>query len=396
MRIKMFLIIWFIMAATSSAGFSQLTKSLKIEMSYDDNAFRNYRSLSDYVTQLNLYLARDYERDSWAARLYYDGNFNFFAEYTDRFSHYHRIGVAASHSFGEKSGAFNSGGNLVIKRNKSLYDYTNYVQGSGYVNAKLRPVESVIGQLGYIFKYRDYQNLPEFTHFEHQLFGRLSWFLPTNSSLILYARYGLKDYESQTIATMVTDTLSSNQGMGRGNNVGSRTSVVYSEVQTPSTSQFIGSVKLGQSITSTTGFSVQYLRRLSLTSSARYSTVAGEVWTYSTEDDLFDDPYGYEGHEIGAVWTQLLPWQTTFKLGYDTYIKNYSLEALDLEGLSLVENRKDTRDLIWFNINKRFSQKSVFRNFQIYVDFYYLNNDSNDPYFNYDNNVFTFGTGVSF
>lgn len=395
MRTKIFTEVLLMALVLSSAGLAQTTKNVTVEMSYDDNSFRNYRGLSDYVTQLSLYLARDYGKDLRGARLFYDGNFNLFAEYSDRFSHYHKIGLAASRSIGEKGNALNLGGNVAIRRYDSVYDYTNYVQASGYLNYKFRPEESIVTRLGYLIKYRDYENLPEFSHYEHQLFGRFSWFLPSNTSLILYGRYGLKDYQSQTIATVVADSLGSNSERGRGHGRGG-TSVVYSEVQTPSTSQFIGSVKVGQSVTPSTGLSVQYLRRINLTNPARYSTIAGEVWTYNTEDDLFDDPYGYEGHEISTALTQMLPWQMIVKLGYDRYIKKYSYEAFDLEGLSLAEDRDDTRDLIWFSISKRFSQQGAFRNFQIYLDFYYLSNDSNDPYFNYDNNVFTFGSGFSF
>lgn len=398
MRTKMLLGVLLTLFALSATGFSQTTKSITVEMSYDDNSFRNYKGLSDYITQLNLYLAREYEKDLWAARLYYDGSFSFFAEYTDRFSHYHKIGLAASRSLGENGSALNLGGNVVIKRYQSSYDYTNYVQGTGYVNTKIRPAESLIAQLGYILKYRDYENLPKFAYYEHRLSGRLSWFLPTNTSLIFHARYGLKDYETQTIATVISDSLISGTGHGRGSHRGSSTSVFYSNYETPSTSQFIGSVKVGQSVTSTTGLSVQYLRRINLTNGARYSTVAGEVWTYNTEDDLFDDPYGYEGHEVSAVWTQILPWQTSFKLGYDSYFKNYSVEALDLDGqpLPISENRKDRRYLIWLAVNKSFPKRSLLRNFQTYLDFSYLGNDSNDLYFKYYNSVFTFGTGYSF
>lgn len=396
-QIKWLLLLGLILLGANSAGLSQTTKSVTIEMAYNDNAFRNYQNLSDYVTQLNIYLARDLTTDLWAARLYYDGSLNFFAQYTDRFSHYHKVGFGASRAIGQAGSALNLGANIALNKYRTVYDYTDYVQGTGYVNYKFRPANSVIAQLGYLLKYRDYQNLPEFNHFEHQLFSRVSWFLPTNTSLIFYARYGLKYYDTQTTSTVVTDSLGAIDGKGRGSSRDSGTSrVIYSEYQTPSTSQFIGSIKLGQSVTSTTGLSLKYLRRFRLGTGARYSYDFGELWTYSTEDELFDDPYSYDGQEISTALTQILPWQTTLKLGFDHYIKNYSVEALDLDGLSLAETREDTREIVWFSATKRFSQKSVFKNFQISADFYYLNNDSNDPYFRYDNSVFTFGTGFSF
>jgi len=140
---------------------------------------------------------------------------------------------------------------------------------------------------------------------------------------------------------------------------------------------------------------VQVLRRVQLENGARYSYDLGELFSYSSEDDLFDDPYSYGGHEIGAALTQLLPWQITAKLGYDYLLKNYDYEALDLSGEPLASGdmRKDTRNIFWLSLTK----KMLFiRRMQVSFDLYFLENDSNDPYFNYDNTVFTFGTGMSF
>lgn len=377
----------------SSVVQSQTTSSVSVGVTYDDNAFRNYQEVSDYITQLNFYVAKDYEEVLWNFRLFYDGSLNIFAEYGDRFYHFHKVGVAASRPFGNSGGLFNFGGNVALNRYREPYDYINYVQGFGYANVRFKPSGSLITQFGYTLKYRNYDNLPEFSHFEHQGFGRVSWFLPTKTSLIFYSRIGLKDYESQTVTT--TSDLSEG-GMGRGPGHGRNPgSVVISEYQTPTTSQLIASVKLGQSITTNTGLSIQVLRRLQLEEGARYSYDIGEFFSYSSEDELFDDPYSYEGYEMGTALTQLLPWQVTAKLGYDHLIKNYDYEAINLTGDPLIsgEERKDTRDVFWMSLNK---SMLWFRNMQFSIDFYYVKNDSNDPYFNYDNSVFTFGTSMSF
>ncbi|NIR52019.1 hypothetical protein GWO43_25715 [candidate division KSB1 bacterium] len=393
---QMFSIAFIIMMTITTAGYSQFTKSVSVEMVYDDNSFRNYKGLSDYITQVNVYLARDFQSEALVTRLYYDGNVNVFTEYSDRLSHHHKVGAAFSRFLGSKGEALNFGANIRLSRYRDVYDYSNYGQATGYANFKAKPDDAIITQFGYVVKYRDYENLPEFSHFEHQLFGRFSWFLPTSTSLILYTRYGLKDYETQTVVTGARDM--SNIGHGRGGRQGESGGVVISEQEAPSASQFIGSLKFGQSLSSITGLSFQYLRRINLSDAARYSALAGEIWNYNTEDDLFDDPYAYQGHEMSTVLTQLLPWQTRVKMGYDRYIKNYGYEALDLNGepLLIPEDRRDTRNVVWFNLTKQFSQKSAFRNFELSLDFYYLNNNSNDPYFNYDSSVFTFGTGFSF
>lgn len=382
----------------TTSGFGQTTKSVTVQMAYDDNAFHNYQAVTDYITQLNIYLAKDFRKTDWSTRFYYTGNLNFFTEYTDRFSQYHKFGMASSKALGESGAVLNLGGNVAVNRYKELYDYTNYVQSSGYINAKIRPAQSVAFQVGYIVKYRDYENLSEFTHFEHRLYGRASFFLPTKTSVILYSRYGLKDYKSQTMTTVITDTLNTSSGMGRGPGSSTSATVIYSDVQTPSTSQFIGSIKVGQSLTAKTGLSVECLRRISLTNSARYSSATGEVWTYNTEDELYDDPYGYEGHAISTSLTQMLPWRTTVKMGYNYLIKDYAVQAFDLEGESFAApvNREDTRSYLWLSIDKKFLRKSAFRNVRFFMDFYYMKNDSNDPYYNYDNSVFTFGSGFSF
>lgn len=374
-------------------GFGQTVKSVAVEVGYDDNAFRNYRSLSDYITQLNLYLARDVQKPHWTARIYYDGRFDIFAENSDRFSHYHKMGLLVTRGFADSE--LNAGGYVALNRNLELYNYTNYFQLSGFANYKVKPGESIIAQLGYIGKYRNYENLPAFNHFEHQVFGRLSWFLPTKTSMIFYARFGLKDYAQQTVSTIVPDS-SGERGHGPGRPGGG--SVVVDEYETPTASQFIASVKLGQSITSTTGVSFEYLRRSKLDDSGRSAYNFDGVWSYSSEDELYDDPYGYESHELSAGITQMLPRQTIVKAGYDYYRKNYSAAALDLTGQTLLGEplRSYTRRLVWVQLSKRFAQKSRWRNVDFSLGVYHLINHSNDLYFDYTATAVTFGAAVSF
>lgn len=376
------------MAATS--GFGQTTKQIAVRVAYDDNTFRNYMQEADYTTHMSFYLSRDFMSKKWEHRLFYAGDLSLHKEYSERFSHYHKIGYAAAASPFGKGDVFSLGGNVSLNRRRSEYDYANYAQVLAYGNYKFRPGKGFTTQFGYRMKYRDYENLPELSHFEHQLFGRFSTSLPSRTSLILYGRFGLKDYQSLTTATVATDTVA----MGRGHReTTERTRIIYSEAQQPSASQLITSLKIAQSLTAGTGLSMEYLRRINLGDEARFYYADGQFADFSSEEDIFDDPYSYEGYEIYTTITQILPRQVILKLGYDYLRKDYDVEALDLAGqpLATAALRQDTRKLLWLNMKKRVSQS-----LQFILDFYYLNNNSNDPYFDYNNSFFSIGTEVSF
>ncbi len=378
------------LASTVSA---QWIKSFAINTSYDDNAFRNFRTLGDYITEFSAYLAREGGSEDWQWRAFYRGGFNYFSQYQQRSFHYHQTGLALAKKFDEGKYVLNFGANVRLRANQKEYNYYNFKQTSLYGNLKVaRSASSTI--FGYRLRVHSYTNLPELSYIEHYFFVRQAMFLPTRTSVTVEANYGHKTYQ-QAIAS--TPGFFQNPegyghhrgGMGHwmgGNNFNSFN---------PSLNQFVASIRGAQSLTLSTGLSFEALIRRNSDSAVRY--LAGQVYGYTTEDDLFDDRYGYESEELAFTLTQLLPWSAQFRLGMEYQWKDYlNRPALDLNGepLSTGELRRDTRAFIWQSLVKPFRfghEKSL----NISGEVVWIDNRSNDLYYDYKVLVFSLGISTS-
>jgi hypothetical protein len=391
--------------AQSPVAFGQTTGSVGIHFSHDSNSYRTYDAVPDYVTETSFSIARDMMADPWTARLFYDGNLSFFSENSDRRFQDHTMGLAFSRPFPWNDALLAIGGNFSLSRNAALYEYADYTQGLGYVNAKFSIGQASANQLGYRLRYRGYENLPVYSYLENYVFERVNFSFSSGTSLILQTSYGRKSYSAQSSSSAAPPMPADGHGHMGGENRGGEDGGDYwwgssgdSASLVPSASQWTGSMRVGQSITASTGVGVYYLRRANLGGNVRPSYPYGELYSYSPEDELFNDPYSYEGHELGAELTRLLPWQMSAKLGYDHYIKNYSYPARDLAGEPLASGRtrSDTQDVVRLNLSKTFSGGSAIDGFHVTTELLTIANESNDPYFDYDDTVITFGTGLSF
>ena len=394
----------------SAPTFGQWTRSISVNTSYDNNAFRNYAALPDFVTGLSGYLAKDSRSEKWQSRLYYRGSFNFFAEYDARNYHYHHVGAAFSRVLNKRGNALNLGLNASLRVNSEIYNYYNLKEISGYGNVKLNINPSSITNLGYRLRGRWYSNLPELNYSEHYFLARYTHFFRSKTTLIFEGNYGRKIYRKQITDDIIVpgngpDDMNGyghHQGgmghFGRAGNMGNNEGVGNtgsSSIQ-PGVGQWVGQVRLAQSLTHSTGLSANFVLRRNPGGEIRY--LAGQVSGYISEDELFDDRYGYESEEISATLTQLLPGQITFKASLESQWKDYTNRpALDLNGEALPggELRNDRQLLAWFSLNKSFTisgGKAV----NLIGEVYWVDNRSNDLYYDYRVSLISIGMGMSF
>ncbi len=397
MRFKFLFLILGLMVSSVSA---QVAKNISIQTSYDDNAFRNYAGLSDYATQFSLYLAKDSGGESWQSRLFYKGNYNFFTEYRERNYHYHQVGAAWSRLLNDSGNALNLGVNGSFRVNRNTYDYYNYKEVSGYGNFKIKFGPSTVTYFGYKIRGRWYSNIPDLTYAEHFLFVRYTHFFATKTTFMVAGNYGRKTYRQQvtdnTIFQQDMGDYGQRQGgmghIGRGDYFGTTNSNVIK----PSVSQWVGQLRVAQSLTSSTGLSSDFILRRNPGDGVRY--LAGQVSGYTTEDELFDDRYGYQSQEFASTLTQLLPWEMTLKSGLELKWKDYvDRPALDLSGEALIsgELRSDRQVLAWLSLNKTFTLFGG-KSLNVVGEFYWMNNQSNDLYYDYQVNLISLGMSTSF
>lgn len=363
---------------------------------YDQNIFRNYNAESDWVNQTALFLARETGFHSTRVRFYYNGKLNYFKEYSERLFHSHKLASDASIPVGGKHFLI-AGFSWQRRFNQpdyQLYDYSNWLI---YAQARINQWERLPIEAGYHLRKRVFHELSEFSFREHAGFFRLKYFFPTKTTLIAEINLAAKYYlEKQIIPQLIvrTDTLDSpGRGRGKGNQkvkVIQDTTLVASNLDVPQTNQVSILIKMAQSITPKTGLSLEYWRRFKPVQNTRY--LAGQAYTYTQDDELYDDPYTYGSHEWELVLTQMLPGASRLRFLANLEYKNYLYNL----SFSTEEKRTDDAWMLGIVFTKNLVLRRQLKNIEFYLSLFYLNNDSNEPYYDANGAIFTGGCNLNF
>lgn len=350
---------------------SQTSIALSQNLAYYSNSFYNYQQLPDVNNEIGLTIAHGFEGEKIHSQFYYQGDLNLFQKFSERLFHNQSFGYDGYAVSNDQQKTFYFGANLIWHDGQQDYNIYDYWRVQGYFNSKFNLRSNLIGRMGYMLNNKTYQELPEFSYWEHLLWARFNTFFQTGTSLTLSFNYGLKDYLPQQTSP----------GQGRGR----RLIVEYREL--PSVDQLVSSFKAAQSLGTKTSLSVEYLNRIH-PGLANGSTAVMNTDNLFTEDELFDDRYGYRGHELTTTFTHFLPGYVKLELGGSQLWKNYlHRQVYDLEGnLNPADpSRRDHRWLAWFEISRSFRLNWGIKNLGLTLQAGYLKNDSNDPYYQFDN-----------
>ena len=187
----------------------------------------------------------------------------------------------------------------------------------------------IMGRLQYDIEYVDYPNLRQFTHLEHEAVVTLNRRLGEPVELFFSAAYGYKSY-LETIDDTTLNTIGGGKGKGKGN-VKKQTQVV-TKLLTPAAAQWTLAAGLNGPLAGGV-WSLSYLRRLNPDDNARF--LDPRVLEAGTEDQIFDDRYGYQGDEIGVTLQTQVFGTLVLTLQGEYHRKMYPRAATDLLGVAL-------------------------------------------------------------
>lgn len=365
-------IILFMAAILHTAVLAQTSISVLQEASYYSNSFYNYKQLPDYNNYSGLQFGHFWTGENVHSKIFYQGNLNFFKTYSERFYQHHKVGYSGSSSSQTGNKNYYFGTNVVWHKNQDYYSLYNYWKLAGYANAKIKFDKNLIARFGYMLKNKNYSELPEFSYWEHYLFLKLNTYFQTGTSFTFSMNYGLKDYIPLQVSS-------------------GRWGAEYFEM--PGVDQLVTSLKMAQSLTAKSAVNIKYLNRINpgLPGGAVSVINSEELFT---EDELFDDRFGYTGHEVSLTFTQYLPGYIKMELGGAQLWKNYqNRQVFDLAGNIILTNnlRADTRAITWASLSRSFGRKFGLKNIAVYLEGGYLKNSSNDPYYTFDNYFTSFG-----
>jgi hypothetical protein len=364
---KMSVAALFIITITlTSNAIAQLGFEPRMSTMYDDNILNNYQQISDKVSTLTLDGGYGFGGEQWNARVFYDGAFNYYQTVTDRTNQFHSLQASLTHYSGEdQENVLNAGVSYGQGFYRGSYAFYDHTQITASVQYKHFLSDYVINNLGYAFRSIRFSDLNDFSYSEHALSGSLSFALPTQTTLIVQTDLGAKFYSTSTMTNAA-------DGMRKGG-------MSFA----PGVLQVTPLVRIGQSIVEGTGLSLTTRYQWNIFKQTRYlSSSYGAV----SDDELFDDHYGYEGLQSGLMLTQLLPGSMILRVTGNLQSRLYSsLGAYDLDGNAISSQRDDHRTSVSILLQKEFDMGFTLKGA---VDF--IRNSSNDKYYDYRNTAIAF------
>ena len=336
----------------------------------DDNAFNNHLQLGDRVTELSLQTAYDWQTDASDLRIFYTGAGSSFALVPSRTFYEHNAGMTYSRLFGaDEATLLNTGGTYSIRSNRDEYTVYDHSQLGLHLSLRHYLSELFMMKGGYALRLASFAELPDFDYAEHVLFMQGAVSLPTKTTIMLQADLAFKKY-----LTPNADSASASPGgYGKGRR--------QESISTPGVTQLIGTLKIGQSVAEGTGLSLTGQYQLSLQKELRYLTfLEGRL----TDDELFDDHYGYEGPLGSLLVTQLLPADIRLRISGTVQQRRYSdRPAYDLAGIEAAPQRIDHRSTFSLSIDKPIDSLGM----HLTLVYDYIINASNDGFYDYRNNA---------
>jgi hypothetical protein len=141
-------------------------------------------------------------------------------------------------------------------------------------------------------------------------------------------------------------------------------------------------VKIGQGLAEGTGLSLLGQYQTSLQKESRYLTFLDGTLT---DDEVFDDHYGYEGPLASLMITQLCPADIRMRISGTVQQRRYSdRPAFDLAGAVVASQRIDDRTTFSATAEKSFPSLGI----RLTLVYDHIINSSNDSFYDYKNNAF--------
>lgn len=351
---------------------AQLVLETNMRVMVDDNINNNALQTGDNITSLNAFSGYRWEGEDWTGKVFYDGELNLYRSISARSNQFHSGTAQVVLETG------NDGLNIVqvsagmgwglFRDEYIFYDHRLFSYDMEY---KYFLTDWIINKIGYSFRSTTFTNATGFSAVEHIVYGHAAVALETGTTVIFQSDLGMKYYTEELTTT------TRNSGWLKSVN--------------PDVTQVIGTLRIGQRLSDEAGLSGTIRYQWNLQKQSRY-LIDNDGYLLS-DDEIFDDHYGYEGLHSSLMYTHLL--SETAKLRFTAGIVNkvYSLlPALDRDGSILADQRIDQRAYA----NLLVLQSFVELGFDVSASIDLIANTSNDAYYQYTNKAFTLELSVPF
>ena len=349
---------------STESVYSQFSLSTKFENYYDDNIYNNAYKISDYINSFSLNSSYDFESEINNLDFYYINNLSYFQKNIFKSSNSHKFGIVNTLLVSEDENPLNIGANYSFRKNREELKLFDFSQLLAYANYRHFINESDFLLFGYLFSENNYADLSSFSYYENKGFIKYSATFQTKTTLMIGSEIYFKNYIEKI--SLQNDANNS--------------------------SQLGAYINLSQSLNDNTGIAVYVYFRKNINSCTRYLYSDSLIYY---EEEIFNDLYSHEGYEAGLSLTQIILSTIIAKFEFAYNEKSFSnLPAAAIDGYELSENRKDNQFALGLEL--QFNLHNFINGLSASCTFNYINNNSNDAFYHYDNQMLMVSLGWGF
>lgn len=355
--------------------------SLSFSQNMTNNLFQNRYAEKDQLSTISYYLDKTLNKFS----LYAEGSYSYLFENPNLTYYVQDAGIDYLYPLNEKSAFyFSLAGRGAFYR--SDYSDFNYLSANLFAAFKSYLSQTSIFKSNYSFEYKNYRD-SVYDFLSNTLMLSLDKYFQTKTTLKSEIDWGHKYFLHPYIFEGEIPIDGHRYFMGRK---GKGNPSIQGQDQY-------------QTLTHTTGQGIQVFSLSGLIAQGLGNNVGLQIsgmqqWVISGQNPFFFieefyavenpsyDKFSWDGFQLGSQLTFLLPWNIQMKLGYTVSEKEFpGIESLDLEGNPLGIKRKDKRNHIQVRTEKNFSR------FSVILSYSYVNNSSNDLYFDWNGHFLSLG-----
>jgi len=360
------------------------TFSLSFYQYKTENLFQNIYGESDYLSNLSFYVDKNLSQFS----IFTQWNYSYLFENPSLSYYVHDLGLDYLYPVNDKSAFYFS---LTGKKTFFRPDFSdfNYFSMNFFAAFKTYLSQTSIVKSNYSFEYKDYTS-SFFDFISNALFFSLDKYFPSKTTVKAEMNWGFKyflhPYVSEEIITIEGDQYSGsgNMGRGKGHHSGGMDSqfVIRTEGEGQGIQVLSFTGLIAQGLGDNVGLRLTGMKQWTL--SGKNPFIFIEEF-YAVENPSYDR-FSWEGYQIHSQLAVLVPWNIQLKIGYTIADKEFpGIESLSLDGDLLGITRKDVRNVIEVRVEKNFPKFSVF------LSYFYINNKSNDLFFDWSGQFFSAG-----
>ena len=360
-----------LLAVSAHAVSAQTHASITSFVIRDGNTYTNRLAYDEWINNSQFRLEHSLGNGKYRITGLYGTDVLLYANNNELNNLTHRFRITGSQNTDYST--LSIAGSVRLLDYRELYAYYSATRYSLNGRYAYNPSLDRLYMLGFDITRDAYEEFEELDNVSYRFYGRLQRFFQSKLSFSGECGLGVKDYRNQWVIEYF--------GVGR-----------YSE-EPVKAAMFSAAANIGKSITSRTGVSLRL---------GGQWFIGDPIMAYSdgiyyyTENDLYDDPYSYQGPYVALQLTRQFTTYTRAKLGLKYQSKDYAgTPALNEIGELTGNTRDDLRSEYSLMISKKFDTgKRIPSSIDIFFNYMYRDNSSNDPYYEFQDHIGLIGFSV--